>query len=99
MAVHWRHWPMNADWRGSMVNPYWPWTALLRCGRGPGRARWMAVLWRLKAGRSDRIRGIRVKLCRGGGHEVAHSSELPQPHGSSTVTCSPYRSEEHTSEL
>jgi hypothetical protein len=40
MAVHWRHWPMNADWRGSMVNPYWPWTALLRCGRDP------AAIWR-----------------------------------------------------
>ena len=34
-------------------------------------------------------RGIDVKLCRGGGQEVAHSSELPWPHGSSAVTTSP----------
>ena len=29
------------------------------------------------------IRGSSVKLCRGGGQLVAHSSELPKPHGSS----------------
>src|SRR6478735_4658742 len=29
------------------------------------------------AGRSDRIRGSEVKLCRGGGELVAHSKELP----------------------
>ena len=34
----------------------------------------------------DRIRGIRVKLCRRGGQEVTHSSELANPHGSSWVT-------------
>ncbi len=37
----------------------------------------------------ERIRGSSVKLCRGGGHEAAHSSEFPWPHGSSTVTGSP----------
>jgi hypothetical protein len=30
-------------------------------------------------------------LCRGGGQDVAHSSELQKPHGSSSVTFSPYR--------
>ena len=30
-----------------------------------------------KAGDSERIRGIDVKLCRGGGQLVAHSSERP----------------------
>ena len=33
---------------------------------------------------------MRVKLCRGGGQEVAHSSEFAYPHGSSAVTFSPY---------
>ncbi len=42
---------------------------------------------RSKAGRSERIRGSEVKLCRGGGQLVAHSSEPPQPQGSSTFTC------------
>ena len=32
---------------------------------------------RSKAGRSERIRGMLSKLCRGGGQEVAHSSEAP----------------------
>src|SRR2546429_3435563 len=41
------------------------------------------------AGRSERIGGIRSKLRSGGGHEVAHSRELPCPHGSSTSTSSP----------
>src|SRR5659263_649329 len=41
---------------------------------------------RSKAGRSERIRGIEVKLCRGTGHAVAHSSEPPKPQGSSTKT-------------
>jgi hypothetical protein len=41
---------------------------------------------RSRAGRSERIRGREVKLCRGGGQEVAHSSEAPKPHGSSTST-------------
>jgi len=41
---------------------------------------------RSNAGRSDRILGIEVKLCRGGGHEVAHSRDEPYPHGSSLVT-------------
>src|SRR5699024_3580157 len=39
---------------------------------------------RSKAGRSERIRGSEWKLCRGGGHEVAHSREAPKPQGSST---------------
>ena len=30
-------------------------------------------------------------MCRGGGQEVAHSSEMQYPHGSSSVTFSPYR--------
>ena len=34
--------------------------------------------------------GIRVKLCRGGGHKVAHYREFAKPHGSSAVTSSPY---------
>src|SRR5699024_4328849 len=34
----------------------------------------------------ERTRGRVTKLCRGGGQEVAHSRELPKPHGSSTVT-------------
>src|SRR5699024_5669711 len=41
---------------------------------------------RSKAGRSERTRSRVTKLCRGGGQEVAHSRELPCPHGSSTVT-------------
>jgi predicted DNA-binding transcriptional regulator YafY len=36
-------------------------------------------------------RGVSKKLCRGGGQEVAHSSERPKPHGSSTSTFVPYR--------
>ena len=32
---------------------------------------------RSNAGDSERMRGIDVKLWRGGGHEVAHSSERP----------------------
>src|SRR5215470_12805597 len=47
--------------------------------------------FRSNAGRSLRMRGIDVKLCRGGGQEVAHSRELLQPHGSSAVTFSPWR--------
>src|SRR4051794_20927038 len=43
------------------------------------------------AGRSERIRGISRKLCRGGGDEVAHSSELPWPQGSSASASRPYR--------
>src|SRR3954462_13175907 len=42
------------------------------------------------AGRSERIRGISRKLCRGGGEEVAHSSELPCPQGSSRSASRPY---------
>ena len=49
-----------------------------------------------KAGRSERIRGIRSKLRSGGGQVVAHSRELPKPHGSSTVTMRPYRQDFHT---
>src|SRR5690606_3951826 len=40
---------------------------------------------RSKAGRSLRMRGIDAKLWRGGGQEVAHSSDAPSPHGSSKV--------------
>jgi hypothetical protein len=29
---------------------------------------------------------MEVKLCRGGGHEVAHSNDAPYPHGSSVST-------------
>lgn len=48
---------------------------------------WASSGWcRSKAGRSERILGSEVKLCRGGGQEVAHSSEAPKPHGSSTST-------------
>ncbi|CAB5063851.1 unannotated protein [freshwater metagenome] len=32
-----------------------------------------------------------MKLCRGGGHEVAHSRDAPYPQGSSTVTFSVLR--------
>ena len=32
---------------------------------------------RSNAGRSERIRGMLLKLCRGGGQEVAHSSDAP----------------------
>src|SRR5918995_3977916 len=39
-----------------------------------------------KAGDSERMRGIEVKLWRGGGQLVAHSSERPNPHGSLMVT-------------
>ena len=41
---------------------------------------------RSNAGDSERIRGMVTKLWRGGGQLVAHSSERPQPHGSSTST-------------
>ncbi len=60
----------------------------------PSRAAWFCSIsiaatsgWcRSKAGDSERIRGMRVKLWRGGGLLVAHSSERPQPHGSSSST-------------
>ncbi len=39
-----------------------------------------------KAGRSERILGSSLKLCLGGGHDVAHSKLIPQPHGSFTFT-------------
>ena len=63
-------------------------------GGGPmwDSARMRSAMWgwcSSKAGRSERIGGSSVKLCRGGGQLVAHSSELPWPHGSSTVTGSP----------
>jgi hypothetical protein len=32
------------------------------------------------------MRGIDKKLCRGGGHDVAHSKDEPYPHGSSQST-------------
>src|SRR5690348_12104642 len=51
---------------------------------------------RSNAGRSDLIRGIDVKLCRGGGQDVAHSRELAYPHGSSAVTGSPCRDVRYT---
>ena len=52
--------------------------------------------FRSKAGRSLRMRGIEVKLCRGGGHDVAHSSDAPYPHGSFTVTRGAFRAVTHT---
>src|SRR3954447_21764007 len=48
------------------------------------------------AGRSDRIRGILSKLRNGGGQLVAHSSEAPWPHGSSTSTMRPVLYDFHT---
>src|SRR5690606_12057754 len=48
------------------------------------------------AGRSERMRGRRSKLRSGGGQLVAHSSELPYPHGSSTSTTRPARYDFHT---
>jgi hypothetical protein len=41
------------------------------------RPAWTCGQRRPNAGRPDRIRGILVTLRRGGGHEVAHSSESP----------------------
>lgn len=49
-------------------------------------ARASSAWCRSNAGDSERIRGSFSKLCRGGGELVAHSSERPQPHGSSTPT-------------
>src|SRR5215213_7578537 len=46
---------------------------------------------RSNAGRSERMRGSVTKLCRGGGQEVAHSSDAPYPQGSSTFTRAPVR--------
>jgi hypothetical protein len=43
------------------------------------------------AGRSDWIRGMERKLCLGGGHEVAHSRDAPNPQGSSTFTAGALR--------
>src|SRR5215218_9301724 len=56
-------------------------------------ASWCATSgWcRSNAGRSERIRGRLTKLCRGGGQEVAHSSDAPYPQGSSTFTRAPVR--------
>src|SRR6478736_7086464 len=63
-----------------------------RCGWASVRIRSTMYGWcSSNAGRSDRIRGSEVKLCRGGGELVAHSSELPYPHGSSAVVTSPCR--------
>lgn len=44
------------------------------------------VAVREASGLDNRLGG---KSWRGGGQEVAHSSERPHPQGSSTVTCSP----------
>src|SRR5688572_24297480 len=44
---------------------------------------------RSNAGDSERIRGSEWKLWRGGGLLVAHSSERPQPHGSSRAISGP----------
>jgi hypothetical protein len=43
------------------------------------------------AGRSERMRGMRSKLRSGGGLLVAHSRELPWPHGSSPPAIRPKR--------
>ena len=51
---------------------------------------------RSNAGRSLRMRGMLVKLCRGGGQEVAHSREAPYPQGSFTVTRGALRAVTHT---
>ncbi|TDO51181.1 hypothetical protein EV651_119108 [Kribbella sp. VKM Ac-2571] len=69
-----------AAWRSGLVrvgqtSSSSPWALMARSG-------W----WRSKAGDSERIRGSFSKLWRGGGQLVAHSSERPQPHGSSTST-------------
>ena len=51
-----------------------------RCRRPPASCRPAGAVcgWcRSNAGRSERIRGMLSKLCRGGGQEVAHSSEAP----------------------
>ncbi len=49
-----------------------------RCGWASDRIRSIMYGWcSSNAGRSERIRGSEVKLCRGGGELVAHSSELP----------------------
>ena len=38
-------------------------------------------------------------MCRGGGQEVAHSSEFAKPQGSSAVTCSAFFQVQHDHEL
>ena len=66
----------------------------LRAGstcRPPG-----AGTWRRTPGRSERMRGMRSKLRSGGGQLVAHSSDLPWPHGSSTSTMRPVLYDFHT---
>ena len=57
-----------------------------RCGCASVRNRSTICGWcSSNAGRSDLTRGSEMKLCRGGGELVAHSRELPYPHGSSAV--------------
>ena len=68
----------SAVWRRPPAGPAIDWSPAASSGN-----------FASKAGRSERIRGIRSKLRSGGGLEVAHSSELPWPHGSSTVTSWP----------
>jgi hypothetical protein len=64
---------------------------VVRWGRSRPRSATSGPYLASKAGRSERMRGIRSKLRSGGGQVVAHSSELPKPHGSSTFTIAPYR--------
>src|ERR1700712_2987217 len=72
----------------------------LRSGCASVRIRSIMCGWcSSKAGRSDRIRGSEVKLCRGGGELVAHSSEVPYPHGSSAGGTSPYFSDRNTFQM
>src|SRR5664279_2413770 len=61
-----------------------------RCGCASARNRSTICGWcSSNAGRSERTRGSDRRLCRGGGELVAHSSELPYPHGSSALVRSP----------
>src|SRR5215831_12798254 len=77
-------WPARPSrWRGTTGAPgHWD----DEMDSGAGRPDVMCGWCSSNAGRSERMRGIEVKLCRGGGQDVAHSSELPQPQGSSSVT-------------
>jgi len=45
---------------------------------------------------ADLPTAIAADISRGGGHDVAHSSDAPQPHGSSTPTSGAYRQVRHT---
>ncbi len=53
------------------------WPACSLFGSGWGVTAAYSGWCRSNAGDSERIRGSVAKLCRGGGHDVAHSSERP----------------------